>query len=53
VDKLEEVVRTLANLPEPPPSVRRSQLWSSPILAGTLVAILAALWIGRKAVGLI
>ncbi len=52
-DKLEEVVCSLSGLPDPPPSVRRVQLWSHPIVAGTLIALLGVFWVGRKAIGLI
>ncbi len=53
VDKLADVVRSLADLPDPPPSVRRVQLWSHPALAATLVILLGIFWVGRKAVGLV
>jgi hypothetical protein len=52
-EKLEEVIRALAELPEPAPSVRRVQLWSHPAVAGSLVALMGIFWIGRKAIGLI
>ena len=52
-DNVDEVVRTLASLPERPPSVRRVQLWSHPMMAGFLVLLLGAFWVGRKAIGLI
>jgi hypothetical protein len=51
--KLDEVVRSLAELPDPPPSVRRVQLWSHPALAAVLVVLLGAFWVGRKAIGLV
>jgi hypothetical protein len=47
------VVRTLSELPEPPPSVRRVPLWSHPALLGGLTTLLAVFWVGRKIVGLI
>ena len=53
VDRLEEVVRSLADLPEPPPTVRRVPLWSHPAAAGGLVALMGLFWIGRKLIGLI
>ncbi len=53
VDKLEDVVQSLAELPEPPPSIRRVQLWSHPALAGGIVALLGVFWIARKAIGLV
>jgi hypothetical protein len=52
-DKLDDVVRSLAELPEPPPSVRRVQLWSHPATAFGLVVLMGAFWVGRKAVGLV
>jgi len=53
VDKIDEVVRSLADLPDPPPSVRRVQVWSHPALAAALVTLLGIFWVGRKAVGLV
>ena len=52
-DKVDEIVRSLADLPEPPPLVRRVQLWCHPAVAGTLVGMLGVFWVGRKWVGLI
>jgi hypothetical protein len=51
--KLDEIVQSLANLPEPPPSVRRVQLWSHPAVAGLVVFLLGVFWVVRKVVGLI
>jgi hypothetical protein len=53
VGKSDEIVSTLANLPDPPPSVRRVQLWSHPAVAGLMVALLGVFWVGRKVIGLI
>ncbi len=53
LDRLEQVLKSLAALPEPLPSVRRVQLWCHPIVASLLVAMLGAFWVGRKVVGLI
>jgi hypothetical protein len=52
-DKLDEVARSLAELPEPPPSVRRVQLWCHPFLAGAMVVLLGVFWVGRKVIGLV
>jgi hypothetical protein len=52
-DKVNEIARALAELPEPPPLVRRVQLWCHPAVAGTLVGCLGLFWAGRKWVGLI
>lgn len=48
-----EIVRWLAQLPEPSPSVRRLQLWSHPMVIVVFVTLLGAFWIARKVVGLI
>lgn len=53
LDKLDEMIQSLATLPQPPPSVRRVQLWSHPLMAGLLITVLGAFWVGRKIVGLI
>jgi hypothetical protein len=52
-DKLDEVVRSLAELPEPNPSIRRVRLWSHPLVAGLLVTLMGVFWVGRKVIGLI
>jgi hypothetical protein len=52
-DKLDEVVRSLADLPDPPPSVRRVQLWSHPVVAAGIVVLLGVFWVGRKVIGLV
>lgn len=53
LDRLEQVLKSLEDLPEPPASVRRIQLWCHPIVASILIALLGIFWIGRKIVGLI
>lgn len=53
VAKLDDVVRSLAELPDPAPSVRRVLLWCHPVLMGLLVFLLGAFWVGRKAIGLV
>jgi hypothetical protein len=52
-DKVAEIAQALAELPEPPPLVRRVQLWCHPAVAGTLVGCLGLFWAGRKWIGLI
>jgi hypothetical protein len=48
-----DIVRWLAQLPDPAPSVRRLQLWSHPAVIAVIVTLLGAFWIARKVVGLI
>ncbi len=50
--EIDEVIQMLADLPMPPPSIRRLQLWSHPLTAALLVLLLGIFWIWRKAVGL-
>ena len=52
-DKLEEAVRSLAELPDPPALVRRVQLWSHPLAGAVLVLLMGIFWAGRKVIGLI
>ncbi len=52
-DRPEEIVSSLASLPDPSPSIRRVQLWSHPFTAGFVIALMGIFWIGRKAIGLI
>lgn len=52
-DKLDQLVQSLAGLPDPPSSIRRVQLWSHPVLAGSVIFLLGVFWIGRKIIGLI
>ncbi len=53
VDKLDEVVRSLAELPDPPPLVRRVPLWCHPVTAAALIGLLGVFWVGRKVIGLV
>jgi hypothetical protein len=52
-DKPGDLVRSLAALSDPEPAVRRVPLWSQPVLAFGLIALMSAFWIGRKASGLV
>jgi hypothetical protein len=47
------VVEALKNLPEPPPVVRRMQIWCHPITATVVISLFGAFWVARKVVGLI
>ncbi len=52
-DDLTQITKAISELPEPPTEIRRVQLWSHPLIAATLIALLGAFWVGRKMVGLI
>ncbi len=52
-DDVAGLVESLASLPDPPPSIRRLQLWSHPLAAVMLVTLLGLFWIGRKRQGLV
>jgi hypothetical protein len=51
--RLEKIIESLAALPEPPPDVRRLQLWSHPATIGLMVTLLGVFWVSRKVIGLI
>ena len=53
MDHLDQILTSLAELPDPPPTIRRVQLWSHPVLAGLIVVLLGVFWVCRKMVGLI
>ena len=43
--RLELVLQSLAALPEPPPDVRRLQLWSHPVTIILMVTLLGVFWV--------
>jgi len=47
------VLAALEALPEPPPEIRRLQVWSHPLAAALLVSLLGLFWVGRKWQGLV
>lgn len=51
--EVDEVIELLAELPQPPSSVRRLQLWSHPLAGALLVLLLGIFWVCRKSVGLV
>ncbi len=51
--RLEQVIQSLAALPDPPPDVRRLQLWSHPATIAVMVTLLGVFWVSRKVIGLI
>ncbi|MEM6470774.1 MAG: hypothetical protein AAF802_14540 [Planctomycetota bacterium] len=53
LDRVDDVTNWLAALPDPPPSVRRTALWSHPLVMGLFVVLITVFWIGRKGVGVI
>jgi hypothetical protein len=53
LDKITEIVNHFQEMPDPPPHVRRLQIWCHPVTASLIVVLLGAFWVARKAVGLI
>jgi hypothetical protein len=51
--KLDQVVRSISELPDPPPLVRRVPLWCHPVTAAALIGLLGVFWVGRKVIGLV
>ncbi len=52
-DRLEDLIVSLAGLPDSPPEVHRLRLWAHPAALATLVSLLGLFWMGRKWQGLI
>ena len=52
-EEIASIITSLAELPEPPPSVRRLQLWCHPAVAIALVGLLGMFWVLRKQQGLV
>jgi hypothetical protein len=52
-NQADQILKVLAELPEPPPSVRRLPLWSHPAVAGGVILLMGVFWAGRKGAGLI
>ncbi len=53
IENAEQAIAHLASLPDPPPAIRRMQLWSHPVVAATLISVMGVFWVLRKTVGLI
>jgi hypothetical protein len=51
--RLDEVVRSLAELPDSPPLIRRVPLWCHPLTLATVIGLLGIFWVGRKVIGLV
>ncbi|MBX9655617.1 hypothetical protein K2Y11_18530 [bacterium] len=52
-DRLAQMIEALAAIPDPPPVIRRLQIWSHPISAAIIILLLGTFWVARKAYGLI
>lgn len=53
ITQVDDVINYLQTLPDPPPAVRRLQIWSHPVTAAILILLLCGFWIARKVAGLI
>jgi hypothetical protein len=51
--KLDQVARSLTELPDPPPLVRRVPLWCHPVTAAAMIGLFGVFWVGRKVIGLV
>ena len=52
-EEIASLIESLAALPEPPPDVRRVQLWCHPAVAAAVVTLLGLFWVARKRQGLV
>lgn len=50
---VDKIVQAIADVPPPTPQIRRVQLWSHPLVAALMIALLGMFWVGRKMVGVI
>ncbi|TWU00775.1 hypothetical protein [Stieleria varia] len=48
-----KIVQAISDIPPPVAQVRRVQLWSHPLVAALMIAMLGLFWVGRKMVGVI
>ncbi len=53
IGRMEEVFDRLANMPPPPPAVRRTAVWGHPLTGAGLVLALTLFWMWRKALGML
>lgn len=53
VSQIDQIIDYLASLPDPPPAVRRLQVWNHPLAAAGVILLLGVFWVVRKVVGLI
>ncbi len=51
--EIASIVESLAKLPDPPPSLRRMQLWSHPAAAMSIIGLLGLFWVLRKRQGMV
>ena len=52
-EEIASLIESLAALPEPPPDIRRVQLWCHPVVAAAVVSLLGLFWVARKRQGLV
>jgi hypothetical protein len=52
-EQINDVIEQLAELPMPPASVRRLQIWAHPFTGLLVVVLMGLFWIWRKVIGLI
>ncbi len=51
--EVDSIIQSLARLPDPPPMLRRLQLWNHPVTATILILLMGLFWTWRKMTGLI
>ncbi len=53
IHDVSEIIKEVAELPEPDPTIDRVLIWSHPLWGGAIVLLLALFWTGRKMVGVV
>lgn len=52
IENMQDLVRQIAELPEPEPEITRFRVWSHPLWGGAIIVLLGIFWTGRKYAGL-
>ena len=53
IHDVNEIMKEVADLPEPEPVIRRVRIWSHPLWGGAIVLLLGLFWTGRKMIGVV
>ncbi|MFK7820918.1 MAG: hypothetical protein AB8G99_19545 [Planctomycetaceae bacterium] len=53
IHDVNDIMKEVAELPEPEPIVSRVRIWSHPLWGGAIVLLLGIFWTGRKLVGVV
>lgn len=52
ISDIQELIASIAQMPEPEPVIRRFRIWSHPAWGALIIILLTIFWVGRKLAGL-